>query len=170
MFDVTVGEGESYRESKNYRPGGQAVLARTALGAFGMTVCYDLRFPYLYRSLAHAGAQVLFVPSAFTKPTGAAHWHVLLRARAIETGCFVVAAAQSGEHECGRKTYGHSLVVAPWGEVLADGGEDLGLTFAEIDLAEIDKARGRVPSLTHDRLIGAPEVIGADLASQRGSA
>jgi predicted amidohydrolase len=129
-----------------------------------MTVCYDLRFPYLFRSLAQAGASFLTVPSAFTVTTGQAHWHVLLRARAIETGCFVIAPAQWGEHAEGRKTYGHSLIVAPWGEVLADGGEGEGLCFAEIDPAEVDKARRRVPSLTHDR-----DFTGPDAAARRAA-
>lgn len=158
MFDVNVSETEIYRESAGYRPGAQAVLAQTPFGVVGMTVCYDLRFPHLYRHLAHKGAQILTVPAAFNHITGAAHWEVLLRARAIETGCFVLAPAQTGfhpeSHGKGRRTHGHSLVVAPWGEVLADGGVDPGVTFAELDLAAVAKARGRVPSLTHDRPFG----------------
>ncbi len=161
MFDVNVSEAEVYRESAGYRPGGRAVLAETPLGRIGMTVCYDVRFPHLYRSLAQAGAQILTVPAAFNHITGAAHWHVLLRARAIETGCFVLAPAQSGFHPesagKGRRTYGHSLAVAPWGEVIADAGDGgPGVTFAEIDLAEVEKARGRVPSLSHDRPFDGP--------------
>jgi deaminated glutathione amidase len=160
MFDVNVSETEVYRESAGYRPGSTAVLADTPLGRIGMTVCYDLRFPHLYRRLAKAGAQILTVPAAFNHITGAAHWQVLLRARAIETGCFVLAPAQTGFHPetagKGRRTHGHSLVIAPWGEVLADGGDLPGVTFADIDLAEVGKARGRVPSLDHDREIDGP--------------
>ncbi|MBL4916869.1 carbon-nitrogen hydrolase family protein [Szabonella alba] len=160
MFDVNVSETEVYRESAGYRPGDRAVVADTPLGRIGMTVCYDLRFPALHRHLAQAGAQILTVPAAFNHITGAAHWHILLRARAIETGCFVLAPAQTGFHPetsggKGRHTYGHSLVIAPWGEVLADAGTEPGLTFAEIDLAEVDRARARIPSLTHDRPFGA---------------
>ncbi len=161
MFDVNVSETEVYRESAGYRPGGRAVLADTPLGRIGITVCYDVRFPYLYRALAKAGAQILTVPAAFNHITGAAHWHVLMRARAIETGCFVLAPAQTGFHPeqqgKGRRTYGHSLAVAPWGEVIADAGDEgPGVTFAEIDLAQVEKARGRVPSLTHDRPFDGP--------------
>lgn len=162
MFDVDVSENERYRESEGYRPGNQAVLAQTPFGMVGMTVCYDVRFAYLYRRLAQAGAQILTVPAAFNHITGAAHWEVLLRARAIETGCFVLAPAQTGFHSetsgggKGRRTYGHSLAIAPWGEVLADGGIDAGVTYAEIDLDRVVKARGRVPSLTHDRAIVGP--------------
>jgi len=157
MFDVELPDGQSYRESKAFRPGGAAVVADLPWGRLGLTVCYDLRFPQLYRSLAKAGADFLTVPSAFTRFTGAAHWHVLLRARAIETGCFVFAPAQCGDHEGGRETYGHSLIVAPWGEVLADGGEAPGVTLAEIDTALVAKARGMVPALTHDRPFSPPE-------------
>jgi predicted amidohydrolase len=156
MFDVDLGDGEHYRESAVYTPGDEAVVADLPWGRLGMTVCYDLRFPYLYRALAHAGAQYVSVPSAFTRPTGRAHWHVLLRARAIENGCYVLAPAQCGEHAEGRKTYGHSLIVDPWGEVLADGGEDVGLVIAEIDPARVAEARRKVPSLTHDRPVAAP--------------
>lgn len=157
MFDVELPDGQSYHESKAFRPGGAAVVADLPWGRLGLTVCYDLRFPQLYRSLAKAGADFLTVPSAFTRFTGAAHWHVLLRARAIETGCFVFAPAQCGDHEGGRETYGHSLIVAPWGEVLADGGEAPGVTLAEIDTALVAKARGMVPALTHDRPFSPPE-------------
>ncbi len=156
MFDVELASGERYEESRSYRPGEEAVLARLPWGVLGLTVCYDLRFPYLYRALAHAGADFLTIPSAFTRPTGAAHWHVLLRARAIETGCFVIAPAQTGVHAHERKTYGHSLIVAPWGEVLADGGEAAGVTLAEIDTGRIAEARSQVASLTHDRDFAAP--------------
>ena len=151
MFDVDLEGGESYRESRRYRPGGEAVLADTPWGRIGMTVCYDMRFPALYRDLAQAGADYLTVPSAFARPTGRAHWHVLLRARAIETGCFVFAPAQCGEHAEGRKTFGHSLIVDPWGKVLADGGEEPGVVMAEIDPARVREARRMVPSLGHDR-------------------
>ena len=151
MFDVEIPDGQSYRESKAYRPGEIAVLGDLPWGRIGLTVCYDLRFPSLYRDLAKAGAEFLTVPSAFTRFTGAAHWHVLIRARAIETGCFVFAPAQCGEHAGGRETYGHSLIVAPWGEILADGGEGPGFVTARIDPAEVAKARGMVPSLGHDR-------------------
>ncbi len=155
MFDVDVSATETYRESSGYRPGERAVLADTPLGRIGMTVCYDMRFPQLYRALAQAGADILTVPSAFSPVTGAAHWHVLLRARAIETGCFVLAPAQTGAHpqQDGRerRTYGHSLAVAPWGEVLADGGTEPGVTLVDIDLSAVAEARRRVPSLRHDR-------------------
>ena len=157
MFDVELAGGESYRESNAFRPGEQAVLAALPWGVLGMTVCYDLRFPYLYRALAKAGADFLTIPSAFTVPTGRAHWHVLMRARAIETGCFVFAPAQWGEHAQGRKTYGHSLVVAPWGEILAEAEDGTGLIIAEIDRAKIAEARRAVPSLGHDRAYAAPD-------------
>lgn len=152
MFDVDLPGGESYRESAVFRPGEAAVLARLPWGALGLTVCYDLRFPQLHRALAQAGADFLTVPSAFTVPTGKAHWHVLLRARAIENGCFVFAPAQCGEHAEGRRTYGHSLIVAPWGEVLAEATlDEPGVITAEIDPAKIVEARRAVPSLRHDR-------------------
>jgi deaminated glutathione amidase len=151
MFDVDLAGGESYRESNNYRAGEVAVVADLPWGRLGLTVCYDLRFPALYRALAEAGASFLAIPSAFTKQTGEAHWHVLQRARAIETGCFVFAAAQGGKHENGRETFGHSLVVDPWGRILAEGGIEPGVVMAEIDPAEVAKARGRVPSLHHGR-------------------
>ena len=157
MFDVEIPDGQSYRESKAYEAGAEAVTADLPWGRLGLTVCYDLRFPDLYRALARAGAAFLSVPSAFTKYTGAAHWHVLLRARAIETGCFVFAPAQCGPHDGGRETYGHSLIVAPWGEVLADGGEAPGVSLAEIDPAEVAKARAMIPALDHDRPFAAPQ-------------
>ena len=166
MFDVALPNGETYRESSRYAPGDRAVCADLPWGRIGLSVCYDLRFPALYRKLAQAGAAFLNVPSAFTRPTGEAHWHVLLRARAIETGCFVFAAAQDGVHEAGRKTYGHSLIVNPWGEVLADAGTGEGVVFADIDPAEVAKARGRIPALDHDRGFTAPErAIARKLAS-----
>jgi deaminated glutathione amidase len=151
MFDVDLAGDESYRESSNYRPGELAVLADLPWGRLGMTVCYDLRFPALSRALAEAGASFLAIPSAFTRQTGEAHWHVLQRARAIENGCFVFAAAQGGKHENGRETFGHSLVVDPWGCVLAEGGIEPGVVMAEIKPAEVAAARGRVPSLHHGR-------------------
>lgn len=158
MFDVDLPSGESYRESRRFRPGNAACLVDLPWGRLGMTICYDMRFPYLYRALAHAGAELLAMPSAFTKPTGQAHWHVLLRARAIENGAFVFAAAQCGTHPGNRKTYGHSLIVSPWGEVLADGGEEPGFVMAEIDMAKVAEARRQIPSLTHDRDFTMPDV------------
>jgi predicted amidohydrolase len=151
MFDVDLANGESYRESNSYRPGEIAVLADLAWGRLGLTICYDLRFPALYRALAEAGATMLAIPSAFTKLTGEAHWHPLVRARAIENGCFLFAAAQGGKHENGRETFGHSLIVDPWGRILAEGGTEPGLVMAEIDPAEVAKARARIPSLQHGR-------------------
>jgi predicted amidohydrolase len=152
LFDVDLAGGESYRESSVVQAGDKAALAETPFGTIGLTICYDLRFPYLYRDLAHKGATILTVPSAFTVPTGRAHWESLLRARAIENGCFVVAAAQCGEHHGGRKTYGHSMIIGPWGEVLAEAdGQMTGVLMADIDLDEVSKARAAVPSLQHDR-------------------
>ncbi len=156
LFDVDLPDGESYRESKNYSHGGAAQIAETPWGKLGMTVCYDLRFAHLYRALAQAGASFLTVPSAFTKVTGQAHWHVLLRARAIETGCYVIAPAQCGDHAQGRQTFGHSLVVDPWGEVLTDAGEEPGVVSVEIDPARVTTARSAIPSLVHDRDFSAP--------------
>ena len=166
MFDVDLAGGESYRESNAFRPGGQTVLTETPWGVLGMTVCYDLRFPQLYRTLAHAGADFLAIPSAFTVPTGTAHWHVLMRARAIENGCFVFAPAQWGEHAEGRRTYGHSLIVDPWGEVLADAGEGVGIVSARIEVDAIAKARRMVPSLQHDRVVSRPELATRPLAAE----
>ena len=151
MFDVNLANGESYRESNTYRPGEAAVVLPLPLCKVGLTICYDVRFPALYRALAEAGADVLTVPAAFTKQTGEAHWHLLLRARAVETGCFVLAAAQGGHHENGRDTFGHSLVVDPWGRVIAEAGLEPGVTIADIDLALVAEARGRVPALEHGR-------------------
>ena len=151
MFDVDLAGGESYRESRNYRPGELGVLADLPWGRLGLTVCYDLRFPALYRALAEAGATMLAIPSAFTKQTGEAHWHVLIRGRAIENGCFVFAAAQGGGHENGRDTFGHSLIVDPWGRILAEGGTEPGVIMAEINPAEVANARTRIPSLQHGR-------------------
>jgi len=160
MFDVDIDAGETYRESDGYRPGARAVLADTPLGRIGMTICYDMRFAALYRKLAQAGAQILTVPAAFSPVTGAAHWQTLLRARAIETGCFVLAPAQTGTHAAtrgkSRQTHGHSLAVAPWGEVLADAGTAPGVTLVDLDLGQVNLARGRVPSLSHDRAFTGP--------------
>ncbi|QIK95512.1 carbon-nitrogen hydrolase family protein [Sphingomonas sp. HDW15A] len=155
LFDVDLPTGESWRESASYRGGKSSVVVRgTPVGDLGLAICYDLRFPALFERLSEAGAQVISVPAAFTVPTGMAHWHTLLRARAIEAGLFVIAAAQCGEHADGRRTFGHSLVVDPWGEVLADGGERNGLIFAELDLARIEEVRSRIPVLSHRRAIG----------------
>jgi predicted amidohydrolase len=151
MFDVDLAGGEIYRESNSYRPGEIGTLADLPWGRLGITICYDLRFPALYRALAEAGAIMLAVPSAFTKQTGEAHWHVLNRARAIENGSFVLAAAQGGKHENGRETFGHSLIVDSWGRVLAEGGIEPGVVMAEIDPAEVAAARSRIPSLQHGR-------------------
>ncbi len=159
MFDVDLEGGESYRESNRFRPGERAVVAPSPWGGIGMTICYDMRFAYLYRMLAQAGARILTAPSSFARPTGRAHWHVLLRARALETGCFMIAPAQCGDHEDGRKTYGHSLIVSPWGEILAEAGEEPGVIHAELDLARIDEARSMVPSLTHDRDFSLPSAL-----------
>jgi predicted amidohydrolase len=159
LFDVTLAGGESYRESAAYRPGDAAVVAATPWGGLGLTICYDVRFPALHAALARAGAVMLAVPAAFTRPTGAAHWHVLLRARAIETGSFVIAAAQTGEHADGRATFGHSLVIGPWGEVLLDMGEAPGTAIIDLDLAQVDLARGRVPALANAREFSAPASI-----------
>lgn len=163
MFDVQVGDGSTYRESSTYQPGEEAVLADTPWGTMGLTICYDIRFPALYRDLAQAGARLIFAPAAFTKVTGEAHWHVLQRARAIENGCFIVSAAQVGTHARGRKTYGHSVIVAPWGEVLADAGQEPGIVLAEVDLSAVDQARGKVPSLTHDRPYSGPTPQGLEM-------
>jgi predicted amidohydrolase len=161
MFDVDLPGGESYRESDTYEPGRATCVARTPWGGLGMTVCYDLRFPWLYRDLALAGADFLSVPSAFTRPTGTAHWSVLLRARAIETGCFVFAPAQCGEHAGGRKTYGHSLIVDPWGAVLAEAGEGVGVIVADIDPSRVAEVRTSVPSLRHIRGYAPPSSLRA---------
>jgi predicted amidohydrolase len=151
MFDVDLAGGESYRESQYYGPGSKAVIAELPFGRLGMSICYDLRFPSLYRALATAGADLIAIPAAFTKQTGQAHWHVLVRARAIETGAFVLAATQGGLHENGRETFGHSMIVSPWGEILAEAGEDPGVIFADIDVAASAEARARIPSLKHGR-------------------
>ena len=155
LFDVDLPTGESWRESAAYRAGdGPVVVRGTPVGTLGLTICYDLRFPAIFERLSEAGADVIAVPAAFTVPTGKAHWHVLLRARAIEAALFVVAAAQSGQHEDGRSTFGHSLVIDPWGEILIDGGESEKLLFAEIDLERIAEVRARIPVIQHRRRIG----------------
>jgi len=159
LFDVDLPNGESWRESAAYAPGDTATVVETPIGPLGLAICYDLRFPALFAALAEAGASVLAIPAAFTRPTGAAHWHALMRARAIETGCFVVAAAQAGSHADGRTTYGHSLVVDPWGDVLLDMGQARGLGFAEIDPARVADVRARIPTLAHRRPI--PPVLRA---------
>ena len=151
LFDVNLKSGENYRESETVVAGNQAVVAPTPWGLLGLSICYDLRFPYLYRTLAQAGADFLAIPAAFTQTTGAAHWHVLLRARAIETGCYVFAPCQCGVHPGNRKTYGHSLIVDPWGKVLADGGTAPGFVMAEIDPDKVREARAMIPALQHDR-------------------
>ncbi|MEQ9813586.1 MAG: carbon-nitrogen hydrolase family protein [Azospirillaceae bacterium] len=156
MFDVDLDGGESYRESNSSRPGDEAVVVGTRWCPIGLSICYDVRFAYLYRALAQAGAKLIMIPAAFTVPTGTAHWHTLVRARAIETGCYVIAAAQTGTHAQGRKTFGHSLIVDPWGEVLADAGTEPGVITAEIDLDRVASVRGKVPSLTHDRRFKGP--------------
>ncbi|MEA1013114.1 carbon-nitrogen hydrolase family protein [Sphingosinicella sp. LY1275] len=159
LFDVDLPTGESWRESASYAGGERAVVAETPLGRLGLSICYDLRFPDLYRALTGAGATILAIPAAFTVPTGQAHWHVLLRARAIEAGAFVVAAAQAGRHEDGRDTFGHSLVVDPWGKVLLDMGSEPGVGFADVDLAQVDEVRRRLPAIAHRRPIGEPELM-----------
>ena len=153
MFDVNLGEGKVYQESATIAPGSEAVVAQTPWGGLGLSVCYDLRFAPLYRTLAKAGAKMLAVPAAFTKTTGEAHWHILNRARAIEHGAFVIAPCQYGSLVGGGECYGHSLIIDPWGEILADGGEGPGFVVAEIDLQAVDRARGRIPALEHDRSI-----------------
>jgi len=159
LFDVDLPTGESWRESNSYTPGECAVTVQTPLGVLGLAICYDLRFPDLFRALSDAGATLLSVPAAFTRPTGAAHWHVLMRARAIEAAAFVIAAAQTGMHADGRATYGHSLVADPWGELLLDMGEGAGVAFAEIDPARVEAARARVPVLQHRRAIPPVETL-----------
>ncbi|WP_022686406.1 carbon-nitrogen hydrolase family protein [Sphingomonas phyllosphaerae] len=159
LFDVDLPNGESWRESATYAAGERPVVVGSPLGPLGLSICYDMRFPDLYRALTDAGAQVLSVPASFTRPTGAAHWHILLRARAIEAGVHLVAAAQTGVHEDGRATYGHSLVVDPWGEILLDMGEAPGIGYAEVEPEKLRAVRGRVPALQHRRVVNAPIVI-----------
>jgi predicted amidohydrolase len=168
MFDVDLPGGESYRESANYEPGREAVVAALPWGQLGMTICYDLRFPHLHRALAKAGARFLAVPAAFTKPTGLAHWHTLLRARAIENQCYVFAAGQGGCHENGRETFGHSLAISPWGEVLAEADVQPAVTFADVELQRLEDVRRQVPSLRHDRpfdVVYAADTLPNEVAS-----
>jgi predicted amidohydrolase len=172
MFDVDLAGGESYRESRNYRPGEIAVTADLPWGRLGLTICYDLRFPALYRALAEAGSAFLAIPSAFTRQTGEAHWHVLNRARAIENGAFVFAAAQGGRHENGRETFGHSVIVDPWGTIIAEAGTEPGVVLARIDPSLVTAARGKIPSLTHGRRFELIEPAGetAQMRVVRGGA
>jgi len=156
MFDVDLANGESWRESATYRPGTEAVVADVGGARLGLAICYDVRFPHLFRALAKAGAEVLAVPAAFTRQTGEAHWQVLMRARAIENGAYVIAAAQGGSHEDGRETYGHSLIVDPWGKVVAEAGAEPGVVVADIDVAAVAAARARIPALVNDRPFAAP--------------
>jgi predicted amidohydrolase len=172
MFDIELDGGESYRESANYQPGETAVISDLPWGRIGLTICYDVRFPALYRALAESGAAFITVPSAFTVRTGEAHWHTLLRARAIENGCYIFAAAQAGKHESGRQTYGHSLIVDPWGVVLAEGGVEPGIVMAEVDPARVESARKSIPSLQHGRRfsVADPKANPEHLHLVRGSA
>ncbi|PZQ52709.1 MAG: amidohydrolase [Rhodovulum sulfidophilum] len=169
MFDVALEKGESYRESAGFRPGTRAVIADLPGARLGLTICYDMRFAALYRALGQAGADIITVPAAFTVPTGRAHWQTLLRARAIETGCFVLAAAQSGHHATTegpeRRTYGHSLIVGPWGEILAEAPDGPGVIFADLDLSEVAKVRAMVPQLGHDRAFDLPAPAPAEAAA-----
>lgn len=161
MFDIELSNGESYRESDAIAPGDKAVLVDTSLGKLGLTICYDLRFAALYRALAQAGAEIITIPAAFTQTTGKAHWHTLVRARAIETGCFIIAPNQCGLHVDRRESWGHSLIIDPWGEILADGGPEPGVIYADIDLSRVKKARERIPALNNERaftLETTPEV------------
>lgn len=155
LFDVDIADGQVHRESDCYRPGDQAVLADTPWGKWGLSICYDLRFPHLYRALAHAGASILFVPAAFTVPTGTMHWEALLKSRAIENGCFVVATAQTGKHEDGRETYGHSMIVSPWGEIIVAAGSEPSIFTAELDLSKVAETRCQIPSLANERKFSA---------------
>lgn len=160
MFDVDIGAGQTYRESSTYAAGDQAAIADLPWTRLGVTICYDLRFPHLYRTLAEQGCGVLAIPASFTVPTGEAHWHVLMRARAIENGAFVVAAAQGGKHACGRSTYGHSLIIDPWGKVIAEADHDEpGVILAEIDTAKVTETRGRIPSLANGRVFSLPGAV-----------
>ena len=173
MFDVDLANGESWRESNTYSPGEQAVVVdlpnAPADLRLGLAICYDLRFPQLFRALAKGGAGLLAIPAAFTRQTGEAHWHVLLRARAIECGAYVVAAAQGGTHEDGRETYGHSLIIDPWGVVVAEAGTEPGVIFADIDPAKVAEARGRIPALKNDRLFAVPDAPPVDAAGRRAA-
>jgi predicted amidohydrolase len=160
MFDVGIGQGEVYRESANYRAGDRLIVADTGTARIGLSICYDVRFAYLYRRLAQAGAQILTVPAAFTRPTGRAHWEILLRARAIETGSWVIAPAQAGLHEDGRRTWGHSMIIDPWGAVIAQlDHEEPGILLAKLDLDKVADARSRIPALLHDRTLSGPDEV-----------
>jgi len=159
MFDVDLPDGESWRESRTYRPGERAVLVDLPFAALGLSICYDVRFPALYRSLAVAGAEILTVPACFTKQTGEAHWHVLTRSRAIETGSFLVASTQGGHHEDGRDSYGHAIIIDPWGRVIAEGGEDPCVVVADLDLSKVAAARRRIPALANARAFATPEPV-----------
>lgn len=165
MYDVDLGNGESYRESKLYRPGTEAVIADLPWTRFGLTVCYDVRFPRLFHALADSGSAVIAVPAAFTQTTGEAHWHILLRARAIETGSYVIAAAQGGHHEDGRETFGHSMIIDPWGRILAEAERDPGIIFADIDPELSLTTRRRVPALANERDFTSPVVSASTLAT-----
>jgi predicted amidohydrolase len=157
LFDANLGAGQETRESNAYEPGDKAVVVETDFGTLGLTICYDVRFPNLYRDLAKAGAQIIAVPAAFTAPTGKAHWHTLLRARAIETGAYILAAAQGGNHEDGRATFGHSLIISPWGDIISELAHDnLGVLLADLDLERVTSAREKIPCLTHDRDYQSP--------------
>ncbi len=151
LFDVTLPTGETHQESSKFEHGNKAVTIKTPIATLGLSICYDVRFPHLYRALAKQGAEILLVPAAFTQTTGAMHWHTLLRARAIETGCFVLAAAQTGTHAGERKTYGHSIVIDPWGKILAEKPDGVGVLYADLDLSQVQKMRSAIPSLEHDR-------------------
>jgi predicted amidohydrolase len=151
LFDVTLPTGETHLESAKFEHGDKAITMRAPFATIGFSICYDVRFPHLYRALAKQGAQILLIPAAFTQTTGEAHWHTMLRARAIETGCFVLAAAQNGIHPGGRKTFGHSLVIDPWGTVIAEKSDDTGVLFADLDLDKVEKTRNAIPALQHDR-------------------
>lgn len=168
LFDVALKRGEFYRESNTVAPGDAARVADLPWGRLGLSVCYDLRFPQLYRMLAHGGADFISIPAAFTATTGEAHWHVLVRARAIETGCYIFAPDQCGKRPWGRRTYGHSLIVDPWGEVIADGGDDPGFILAEIDPDKVHEARRMIPALDHDTAIAQPNGSGAQADSESG--
>jgi len=166
LFDVEIKDGQMYRESATVEPGTKAVIADLPWGKIGLSICYDLRFPHLYRALAQGGAAMIGIPAAFTYKTGEAHWHVLVRARAIENGAFVISATQCGTHAEGRRTYGHSLVVDPWGEVLADAGDTVGVISADIDLSKVDKVRRMIASLQHDRPFSGPTIVPAREAAE----
>ncbi|MGH1481015.1 MAG: carbon-nitrogen hydrolase family protein [Geminicoccales bacterium] len=162
LFDVDLDGGESYRESASIKAGDRAVLVDTPFGRLGLTICYDLRFPQLYRTLAKAGAEIIFIPAAFTRKTGSAHWHTMVTSRAIETGAYVVAPSQCGDIKGKLARYGHSLIIGPWGEVLADAGDDVGFVTADLDLAEVEAARRKIPALTHDRLVEIELITAGD--------